>query len=118
MWPSDCQNVLRICALFYVAAWLLGVAAVETISVVLYALSLPVAVMLIYRALRDLNMDVLKKLYVVILSGAGGNFTGKTQPNKSDQTNISRKPDPRPIHSMCCFFIARKSSVIRCWSRA
>ena len=56
---------------------------------VLYALSLPVAVMLIYRALRDLNMDVLKKLYVVILSGAGGNFTGQTQPNKSDQSNRS-----------------------------
>ena len=115
MWPSDCQNVLRICALFYVAAWLLGVAAVETISVVLYGLSLPVAVMLIYRALRDLNMDVLKKLYVVILSGAGRSFTGQTQPNKSDQTNISRQPDPTSsIHSMCCFFIARKSSVIRC----
>lgn len=52
-------------------AWLLGVAAIETISVVLYALALPVAVMLVYRAVRDLNVDVLKKLYVVILSGAG-----------------------------------------------
>lgn len=54
------------------SAWLLGVAAIETISVVLYALVLPVAVMLVYRAVRDLNVDVLKKLYVVILSGAGG----------------------------------------------
>ena len=107
-------------SLFFVAAWLLGVAAVETISVVLYALSLPVAVMLIYRALRDLNMDVLKKLYVVILSGAGGSFTGQTEPNKSDQTNISRKPDPRPIYSTCCFFIASKKCISGqiCWSRA
>lgn len=56
----------------FFSAWLLGVAAIETISVVLYALALPVAVMLVYRAVRDLNVDVLKKLYVVILSGAGG----------------------------------------------
>lgn len=58
----------------FFSAWLLGVAAIETISVVLYTLALPVAVMLVYRAVRDLNVDVLKKLYVVILSGAGGSL--------------------------------------------
>lgn len=58
----------------FFSAWLLGVAAIETISVVLYSLALPVAVMLVYRAVRNLNVDVLKKLYVVILSGAGGSL--------------------------------------------
>ncbi|XP_061167019.1 uncharacterized protein LOC133175900 [Saccostrea echinata] len=52
-------------------AWLLGVAAIEAVSAALYALSLPVAILLIYRGIRDLNVDVIKKLYVVVLSGAG-----------------------------------------------
>lgn len=54
--------------------WLFGVVVIEIIFVVLYVLVFLVVVMLVYWVVRDLNVDVFKKLYVVILSGVGGSF--------------------------------------------